>query len=206
MHWDIALLRQINGIWTHPILDWVMAVVSNFNLFKIPLLLGIIAMLIWGGFRGRVFLILVLLCVGLGDMVIDGELKKVVRRPRPLEYLERVRVVDLHEVKWSQVSGHPGGRSFPSGHAFNNIAIALLATVLYGRWAWLLWPWALLVSYSRVYVGSHHPSDVMISWVLALVYTWAVMKLMEWLWQRYGARLFPQLYAKHPQLIFTKSH
>lgn len=202
IQWDIAALREINGVWTHPVLDVVMAVASNFSLFKIPLLLGIIALLIWGGFRERLFLVLVLFCVGVGDPVIDGVLKKTVQRPRPHEYLERVRMVDLNETKWSHPSAKPGGKSFPSGHAFNNMAIALLVTVLYGRWGWLLWPWAVLVSYSRVYTGSHHPSDVILSWWLALAYTWLVLKTVEWLWQRYGAHVFPKLYAAHPQLIF----
>lgn len=204
MQWDLQLLHLINAVWFHPALDPVMAVASSFVLFKIPLAIGVVALLIWGGFRERLFLVLMILCVLLGDAVIDGGLKKIVLRPRPHEYLENVRIVDLHEVKWSHPSGKPGGRSFPSGHAFNNIAVALVATVLYGRWAYLLWPWAMLVSYSRVYTGSHHPSDVFLSWLMALAYTWFILKLTEWCWQRWGGRVCPKLYAQHPQLIFQK--
>lgn len=202
--WDLQLLHLINEVWAHPALDGVMAVVSSFALFKIPLAIGVVALLIWGGFRERLFLVLMIFCVFLGDMAIDGGLKEMAQRPRPHEYLERVRMVDLKEVKWSDPHEHPGGNSFPSGHAFNNVAIALVATLLYGRWAWLLWPWAMLVSYSRVYTGSHHPSDVLASWILSLIYTWLVLLVAEWGWQRWGARVFPKLHARHPQLIFQK--
>lgn len=202
--WDLQWLHLINGVWTHPLLDRVMAVASSFALFKIPLAIGVVALLIWGGFRERLFLVLMIFCVLIGDTAIDGGLKKIVQRPRPHEYIEKVRIVDLNEVQWSQPHAHPGGKSFPSGHAFNNVAIALVATVLYGRWAWLLWPWAFLVSYSRVYVGSHHPSDVIASWGLSLIYTWIVLLVAEWCWQRWGARVFPKLHAAHPRLIFQQ--
>lgn len=203
--WDTAVLHQINGVWTHPALDKIMAVASSFDLFKIPLAVGIVALLVWGGFRGRLFLVLMLFCVVIGDQGIDYGLKKLVHRPRPHEAMENVRMVDLHEVQMSHPNGRSGGHSFPSGHAFNNVALALVATMLYGRWALLLWPWAALVSYSRIYVGSHYPSDIVVSWGISLAYTWAILKIAEWLWQKFAPQRCPALYAKHPQLIFKET-
>jgi undecaprenyl-diphosphatase len=211
MQWDLDLLHQINGVWIHPALDKVMAVVSDFDLFKIPLLVLIVALLAWGKYRERLFLFIMLWCVVIGDMVIDSGLKTWVRRPRPHEVLATVRRVefDAHKmtdvVKMAEPVERPKGRSFPSGHTFNNVSIALAATVLYGRWALLLWPWAFLVSYSRIYTGSHYPSDVLASVVIALAYTWAILRLLEWMWSRWGQRALPGLYAKHPRLIFSQT-
>lgn len=202
--WDVACFWQINSHWISPLLDKVMAVASSFSLFKIPLALGVVAMLLAGKFRERLFLVIMLLCVVVGDTGIDGILKTVVHRPRPHEVMENVRMVDLYEIQFSHPERPPKGRSFPSGHAFNNVALALVATVLYGRWALLLWPWAALVSYSRIYTGSHYPSDIVLSWLIAVAYTWVILKTLDWLWRRYAPTRFPKLYAQHPEPIFKR--
>lgn len=60
-----------------------------------------------------------------------------------------------------------GGRfGFVSSHASNHFAIAaLMIGVLRAtpRWAvWALLAWALLIAYSRVYLGVHYPGDVLV--------------------------------------------
>ena len=93
------------------------------------------------------------------------------------------------------------GRSFTSGHACNNVALAMVGCAIFGRWAWWLWPWAALVSYSRIYVGSHYPSDIAGSWLVALYYSYFILKTAEWLWQKYAPGKFPRLHAAHPRLF-----
>jgi undecaprenyl-diphosphatase len=57
--------------------------------------------------------------------------------------------------------GRKGSDSFPSVHATNSFAAALVLDAIFpgGRAAFLLV--AGLVSYSRIYVGDHWPSDVL---------------------------------------------
>ncbi|MCB2410705.1 phosphatase PAP2 family protein [Hymenobacter lucidus] len=61
--------------------------------------------------------------------------------------------------------------SFPSGHAMGAAALAFtLALLLWptrGRWAaaTLGAAWALLMGWSRMYLGVHFPSDVLAGWV-----------------------------------------
>ena len=58
------------------------------------------------------------------------------------------------------IGGRPHDASFPSGHAANAFAGALVLSITAprGRLAW--WPLAVAIAYSRVYLGVHYPLDV----------------------------------------------
>ncbi len=199
---DLRLLYLINQSWSSPRLDPVMAQVSDFNSFKIPLACAIILTLFFGGFRGRLLLIMMALCLIIGDAVIDHDFKDTVNRPRPNETEPHLRVVSVHEVTESIPQAHvKRGQSFTSGHACNNVALAMVGCAIFGLRAWWLWPWAALVSYSRIYCASHYPSDILGSWIVALFYSYFILKAAEWLWWKYGARKFPTLHARHPRLF-----
>jgi undecaprenyl-diphosphatase len=52
-----------------------------------------------------------------------------------------------------------------SAHAANMAALATVTVLLLGRWGW---PWiviALVTGLSRVYVGAHFPSQVLMGWI-----------------------------------------
>jgi undecaprenyl-diphosphatase len=198
---DLELLYKINQDWSRPWLDPVMARVSDFDTFRWPIVAGVILTLIWGGFRGRLFLVMMALCLIIGDGIIDWDFKIGVNRPRPNETEPHLRVLSVRETTESQPHHVSKGRSFTSGHACNNVALAMVGCAIFGRWAFWLWPWAALVSYSRVYVAAHYPSDILGSWLVALFYSYFILKTAEWLWRRHAPGRFPQLYTAHPVLF-----
>lgn len=204
LHGDISLFRLINSLWTAPWLDGFLSFIADFSIMKWPLLVAAISALVWGGFHARLFLILVALCLLIGDGGINWTIKKVVNRPRPYQNLEDVRRVKREGLGYriEQVSQQPWekGRSMTSGHTCNNVAIAVLASLLFSPWGRIVWVWALLIGYSRIYTGDHYPSDVVVSFIVATLYTLGICCLVQFLWQQYAPRLFPKLYAQHPKL------
>ena len=198
---DLQALYLINQTWSAPWLDLLMARVSDFDTFRYLLIAAGILTLIFGGFRGRQLLVLMAACLIIGDGMIDWGFKLSVNRPRPSETEPHLRVVSVREVTESMPRHVTKGRSFTSGHACNNVALAMVGCAIFGRWALWLWPWAALVSYSRIYCAAHYPSDILGSWIVALVYSYFILKTAAWLWRRYAPLRCPQTYANHPVLF-----
>jgi undecaprenyl-diphosphatase len=212
---DQRLFFLINGHWSHPALDLPMAALSSWDFWwPIALVAGVLVA-IFGGFRGRAALVCAGLAVGLTDGVVVDSIKNAVHRPRPNQELEHVRMVDLQKarprflailqpakVKWSKpLPGPLRGISFPSGHASNNFALAVVIAVFYRRWGWLYFPFAALISYSRIYVGSHYPSDTLVAMIIGAGVACLVLAACEALWKKFACRVAPRLFAAHPSLF-----
>ncbi len=56
--------------------------------------------------------------------------------------------------------------SFPSGHTLHAVAFTVVALGYYPVLAWLLLPFTLLVAASRIVLGLHYPSDVIVGALL----------------------------------------
>lgn len=172
-------------------------------------------MVIFGSLRLRAMVLAMGLAVGITDGLVVDTLKDVVGRSRPHEVLAGIRTLDLEKAtprfmavglplkeEYSVLRiQKPGGNSFPSGHASNNFALAAVAFAFYRRWGWLVFISAILVSYSRIYVGSHWPLDVAVSAFLGASIGFLTVAAMEWIWRRWGTRLAPRLYERNPSLI-----
>jgi undecaprenyl-diphosphatase len=93
------------------------------------------------------------------------------------------------------------GPSFPSGHMATNTIIAVFCTLFYRRWGWLYWFVTAAVAYSRVYLGSHWPSDVIATVFLGIGESLFLLAVFEWTWKILGRKWTPQLFARHPSLV-----
>jgi len=218
------LLTLINRDWTSPALDGLMAVMSSINFWAVPIIIVVAAVAIYGGFRARAMLVVLALTLLVSDSIVGDSLKHLIRRPRPNEVVADVRIVTLNlhhaiprlmalfsaahpqHAAWIQVaSSRPDpdnarGRSFPSDHTLNNFCAAMVLTVFYRRFGWLFFFPASVVAYSRIYVGSHWPSDVAISIVMALGMSLVLLAFFEFLWRKLGSRMLPCIFERHPSL------
>ena len=62
----------------------------------------------------------------------------------------------------------PDRFSFPSGHATASLAVALSYAVVFPLWGGPLLLLALLVGFSRIRLGVHYPSDVLVGQLIAM--------------------------------------
>ncbi len=88
-------------------------------------------------------------------------------------------------------AGHCGGQyGFVSTHASNSFALALLSALLFKRrWVTLsVIIWAVIISYSRIYVGVHYPGDVLAGAALGCTIGLATYLISHILLKREGVK------------------
>ena len=160
---DASILLFINGL-NASFLDEIMWILTNkFTWFPLYLFLFI---LVYLNSTKKVFLLFVIIgfaTVGLADFTASQGLKKNVQRYRPSHHLELKEQLNFYQKKDGEV--YRGGQyGFVSGHAANSFAIAIFFSLFLKRRFkhifYYLIPWAVLVCYTRLYLGVHYPSDI----------------------------------------------
>ncbi|MEH0158336.1 phosphatase PAP2 family protein [Limibacter armeniacum] len=125
----------------------------------VPLYLIIALVMFWkfGWKRGLLMLAAIGAAVGLADFITSGIFKPWIQRPRPSHALDLEGLVHL-------VNNYKGGQfGFMSSHASNTMALASALYLFWRKtfsWIWVIFPWAILVAYSRIAVGVHYPGDI----------------------------------------------
>lgn len=130
-----------------------------------------------GGRPGRIAALLLIPTIALSDQLNSSFLKFIIDRPRPCHELANVHLL----------VGCGSGYSFPSSHAVNNFAAALVLSYFLPRWTWAFFSYASVIAFSRIYVGVHYPSDVLagafVGLIIGSVVIVAFRQSEEW-WRR----------------------
>tara|TARA_X000000368_G_C22872754_1_gene641664 strand:- start:298 stop:909 length:612 start_codon:yes stop_codon:yes gene_type:complete len=162
-------------------MDQLMILISS-KWFWVPLYLYILY-LIYKNYKDsflKIFFALGLL-IFLADFGSVHLFKEVFERERPCNVLEGIRVVN----------GCGGPFGFVSSHASNSFAIVFFVSLLFRNyWGFVhLFSWAVLVGFSRVYLGVHYPFDILggmfwglfVSLLIYYIYK-KKLKELDWFW------------------------
>ncbi len=164
---DRLLFSFFNQTITNPVFDYLMPFITDLNKYTLSFVIaGVIwiSLIIWGGKRGRIVATGLVLVIAFADQFNSAVLKSIFERARPCHFVD-----DIYNIENVRLLvGCGGGKSFPSSHAANNAAGAMLLSWYYPRLKWLFIAFAVTIGFSRIYVGVHFTSDVLGGFIVGI--------------------------------------
>ena len=178
---DQTIVLTINS-WNTPFLDEVMWIVSG-KLTWSPLYLVLIYLSFkkLGTKNTLIFISLAITVVALSDLSCTYLFKKVFLRYRPSHNL--LLENKLHLYRESNGSLHRGGKyGFISSHAANFFGIAVFAGLVlktyFKKLIYILLSIGCIVAFSRLYLGVHYLSDILVGAIVGSLYATIVYQFI----------------------------
>jgi len=170
---DTRTFRFINRDLSNSFFDTVMPFITEFENFRIIVLLIWSGLVIFGGSRGRWAALALIPIVVLSDQISSALMKPLFHRLRPCEVLGGVHFWN-DDLGWITTPAevtrvYKSSLSFPSGHAANITASLIFLGLVYRKTLVPLALIAALVSFSRIYTGVHWPLDTAAGILLGLL-------------------------------------
>ena len=176
IEFDKHLMLLLNG-WHSPFFDFLMPVITN-KYTGIPIYLAILVILFRKTDMKKLLIAVaaILVTFALCDSLSVALLKETFQRLRPgwdPQIMDQVRMLE-----------YKGGQyGFVSSHAANLFGLATITSLLIKNriYTALIFFWAALVGYSRIYVGKHFPADVVCGAIFGMIVGYLVYKGTIWL-------------------------
>jgi undecaprenyl-diphosphatase len=172
--WDKNLFLYLNGM--HSTLwDYTMTLFTLTPVW-IPFYLVILAIIVKKYGKKSLW---IFLCVALLILFADqfsGILKHTVKRLRPSHDPEISQLAHVFFTKG-------GLYSFVSAHAANTFSFATFSILLFQNrfYTYFIIPWAMLIAYSRIYLGVHYPGDILGGIILGIGIGIGIYKFLNYL-------------------------
>jgi undecaprenyl-diphosphatase len=168
---DKKLLLLING--RHSSLADTIMILFTDKFFWLPLYILLLGFLIYkSGKKSWLVFICIALLITAADQFASTLMKPLVARLRPchdpsINYM-------LHLAK-----GCGGLYGFVSSHAANSFALAGFISLLFRKVyiTFTLFSYAIVVSYSRIYLAAHYPGDILFGAMAGLIIACIIYKL-----------------------------
>lgn len=183
---DVSLFLFLNHTLGTPPGDVLWPLITDYDKLG-PVRIVLLGIWLWllirGGRTGRTVALLLVPLLFFADTLSSSIIKPWIQRPRPCHTINGSVVVE--GIRLLVDCG--AGKSFPSSHAVNNLAIATLFGYYYRRWWWAFFAWGGLVALSRPAVGVHYPSDILAGGLIGM----AVGAIVIGGWRLIEQRYFP---------------
>jgi len=172
---DSTLFRWINVGGQNFFFDGFMPFMTDLKNFTYVLIaLGI--WILWKKRKeGLIFLVFIGLTLAITDQFSSHVLKDWIGRVRPCHVMENIHLLTDCNTSYS----------FPSSHAVNIFAAAFFLSQPFRRLSPVLYAIAVIVGYSRVYIGIHYPFDVVGGAAIGLLIAWPMRRMKDWVIARY---------------------
>lgn len=170
---NIFSFSMINSGLDNHIFDFLMPLITDFGSI-IAWILIFMLMFTFGGQRTKKIAILGLSALFIADVTVYV-LKYLVAEPRPFLTLTNVELLVPEEHSYSFPSGHAAS-SFASAYVIGSKIKITYNKNNYGV-MYLMMAFAVLIGFSRIYIGVHYPYDVIVGALVGIISAMMVMKL-----------------------------
>ena len=153
---DIGVIEFIQNNLHNPTMDKIMILITGLGDAGLIWILIGLALLISKKYRKVGFMVLGALA--LGAIIGEGILKNIIQRDRPFVSIEGIDML----IK------APTSYSFPSGHTTSSFAAAGVLSINFKNKSIYIFTLAMLIGFSRIYLGVHFPTDIFAAIILGL--------------------------------------
>jgi undecaprenyl-diphosphatase len=168
---DRAAFEVLNKTFTSRLFDSLMPVVSNMLVWVVPLGIAWVVFFFFTDRRGKIVALCCFVVIAATDQLSSHVVKPAVQRVRPCNVVPEARL--YKDGQWQTtdkfaLTTYVHSYSFPSSHAANIAGQAMYWGYFYPEISPLLAAAALLVGFSRIYLGMHWPFDVLSGYLLGI--------------------------------------
>ena len=165
---DYSILFWIHANLSSVALDISMPFITDEQNWRIPITLLIFVLGFKTGTKGKLCLGILIISLALTDAICGHILKPFFERIRPSHLnLDGINLIVSKGGKWSM----------PSNHAANMFSLATVLSYFYKRFRLSLFALAIIIAFSRVYVGVHYPLDVIFGAIIGYILSWIVLSI-----------------------------
>ena len=180
LEWDYQIFLLLNNLGMEPMDNFWLILTEKWTSIPLYVFLLFLIKNKMGWVNCGIFLLFVILFVFLSDQL--SNISK--------DYFQRLRPCDTDLIDQGRyIAKRCGKFGFFSAHASSTFGLAILVGMAmkphYPKLIFWLILWSVVISYSRIYIGVHYPTDLIVGWFVGSVLAISVFLLHQRVISRY---------------------